>query len=132
MAQLRLFNVTMIYNRERTGHEVDLVMPSERVIRALNQGSSSGGESLSRIACCTMVRNTSVPRWQPGREKAGWFKLVFIQALATHSRMRTSERIQPHRCAMTGWPNTCFDSVEEVQTSADTLVMDRYNKRAAK
>jgi hypothetical protein len=98
----RLFNVIDDYNREGLGIEVDLSLPSERVVRALDQ-IIEGEESRYRSAV-TMALNTSVPPWRFGlrNRELHWS----LSSPATRSKMRISNAITALR-AMTGWPNTC-------------------------
>ena len=55
----RLFNVIDDFNRESLGIEVDLSLPSERVIRALNQ-IIEGEVSQARCAAITFLSISAV------------------------------------------------------------------------
>jgi putative transposase len=94
----RLFNVIDDYNREGLGIEVGLSLPSERVIRALDQIIEWRGESPARSAV-TMARNTSVLPWPPGLRSGilHWS----LSSPVTHNRMRISNAIIA-LCAMAG------------------------------
>jgi putative transposase len=69
---IRLFNVIDDFNREGLGIEVDFSLPSERVIRSLEQIIECRGRP-NKLRCdngwhsaCTMGQNTSVLRLQRG------------------------------------------------------------------
>ena len=82
----RLFNVIDDYNREGLGIEVDLSLPSERVIRALEQIIEWRGKP--RQIRCDNGQNTSVLLWLSGPKNRVLNSSLSNQA--THNRMHTS------------------------------------------
>ena len=97
----RTFNVLDDFNREGLGIEVDLSLPSERVIRSLDHWirSLSGEESLPEYAVI-MDQNISAGHYNVGRiSTASHFSISNQQ---THSKMRMWNAIT-ELCAMNGW-----------------------------
>ena len=120
----RLFNVIDDYNREGLGIEVDLSLPSERVIRALNQIIEWRGKPL-QIRCDNGPEyiSATLAAWA---EKQG-VKLVFIQP-GNPQQNAYIERY--NRTVRYDWlAQYLFDSVEEVQDFATHWLWTYNNER---
>ncbi len=110
----RLFNVLDDFNREGLGIEVDLSLPSSRVIRALDQIIEWRGKPTA-IRCDNGPEYVSHELARLGIEART--SASSSSNPASHSRMLTSNAsIAP--CATTGSIQYLFESIEEVQDAA--------------
>ena len=99
---IRLFNVIDDFNREGLCIDVDFSLPSERVVRSLDQVIEWAAHR--RQSAATTARNTSAPsRWH-GRKSAASASTLF--SLAIRSRMLMWSVITA-RFAMIGWHTIC-------------------------
>jgi putative transposase len=96
-----LFNVIDGYNREGQGIEVDLSLPSERVVRALDQIIEWRGKP-------TQIRCDNRPEYISST-LAVWAQKHGITLVLSSPAIRSRMRISNATIAlfvMTGWPNT--------------------------
>ncbi|MBB5200380.1 transposase InsO family protein [Glaciimonas immobilis] len=101
---IRLFNVIDDFNREGLCIEVDFSLPSERVIRALDQVIEWRGKP--RPSAVITGRNISVPSHRRGPPSGA--SASSSSSLAIRSKTRMSNVITgPY--AMTGWPIICLN-----------------------
>lgn len=123
----RLLNVIDDFNRDAIGMEVDFSLPSERVIRELEQIISWGGRP--QVIRCDNGPEMTSQGFMDWAERHG-VKLLFIQPG------------KPNQNAFIQRFNKCFrlevldanlfNSISEVQMAADEWLMDynEYNHRS--
>ena len=100
---VRVFNLIDDFNREALSVEIDLSLPAERVVRALDQVIEWRGKPLA-------IRSDNGPEYISAK-LAGWaekrgIRLEYFNR-ATRSRMPTSSATTA-RYVMTGWDITCL------------------------
>lgn len=120
----RLFNVIDDYNREDLGIEVDLSLPSERVIRALNQIIEWRGKPM-QIRCDNGPEyiSATLAAWTKRHD----IKLVFIQP-GNPQQNAYIERY--NRTVRYDWlAQYLFHSIEEVQEYATRWLWTYNNER---
>ena len=121
----RTFNVLDDYNREGLGIEVDLSLPSARIIRALDRIIEWRGQPQTIRA--DMARNTSAASSRPGQSGVAFTCSLFSRV--SRSKTPTSSD-STARCDTSGWTSICLNrstmlSTRQLTGYGVTMLSDR-------
>ena len=109
----RLFNVIDDFNREALAMDIDLSLPAERVVRALDQIIEWRGKPLSFAA--TTGRSTSAASSYSGRKRMGFAWIISSQEIRSRTPMSNATT---ERCVTTGSGIICLSPSQRCRSTA--------------